>query len=140
MTEKKIIRQAIKRKFPAIGLDDSLATAIDTMTKADVSVLAVKSGEDIIGLVTATDIMFSLVNEDDNRQTKISSFMTQCEADVSKPTRNPCLQLDENEDALSAAKLMYNTGLNHLLVSGNNGEIVGIISSMDLIKLFSTNA
>ena len=140
MTEKKTIRQAIKRMFPAIGLDDTLATAIDTMANANVSVLAVKTGEEIIGLVTVTDIMSSLAREHDIEQTKISSFMTRCEADVSRPTRHPCLQLDENEDAISAIKVMYDTGTNHLVVSGSNGEIVGIVSSLELIQLYRSNA
>ena len=140
MTEKKIIRQAITRMFPAIGLDDTLATAIDMMANANVSVLAVKMGEEIIGLVTASDIMSSFAREVDSRQIKISDFMTRCEADVSKPTRNPCLQLDENEDAISAIKVMYDTGVNHLIVSGSNGKIVGIVSSLELIKLFRSNA
>jgi predicted transcriptional regulator len=44
--------------------------------------------------------------------------------------------LDENEEAVSAIKVMYDTGVNHLVVSGTNGEIVGIVSSLELVKLF----
>jgi len=139
MAEKKILRDAIQQRFPEIHLDDSLATAIDTMTRADVSALAVKSGGEIIGLVTSNDVLFSLATEGEGLQRKISSFMTKCEADVSKTTRNPCIQLDENEEVLSAIKLMYDTGMNHMLVSGHNGEIVGIVSSLQLIRLFSSN-
>lgn len=138
MAEKIVIRKAVQRKFPTIGIDDSLDTAMNAMAEANVSVLAVKIGEEIAGLVTINDVMFSLANED-GLQTKISSFMTWCETDVSKRTRNPCLQLDEEEEALSAIKLMYDAGVNHLLVSGANDQIVGIVSSLELIKLLSVH-
>lgn len=139
MTENKVIRQAIQRTFPTVGINDSLADAVDKMTVANASVLAVKIGEEVVGLVTIADVMYGLSKEKSGLETKISSFMTSCDFDVSKQTRNPCLQLDEDEDALSAVKLMYDAGVNHLLVSGFNGEIVGIISSLELIKLFSSD-
>lgn len=139
MSERKTIRQAIKRKFPAINYDDSLETAINKMTKANVSVLAVLTGEELIGLVTISDVMFSLSNEDDFKETKISTFMSKCEFNTAEGTRNPCLQLDEDEDALSAIKVMYEGGVNHLLVTGTGGKAVGIVSSLEIVKLFNTS-
>ena len=140
MIEKKTIKQAIKRTFPTISLDDSLETAINKMDENNVSVLAVKIGEEFIGLVTVSDVMFSLSNGDDLKETKIFSFMTKCEFDVSGATRNPCIQLDEDEDALSAIKMMYKAGVNHLLVTGVEGKAVGIVSSLEIVKLFSSEA
>jgi len=139
MTERKTIRQAIKRKFPKIDMDDNLETALKMMTEANVSVLAVKDGEELIGLITVSDVMFSLAHEDDFKETKISSFMTKCEFDTTGETKNPCIQLDEDEDALSAVKLMYEAGVNNLLISGVNGKAVGIVSSLELVKLFGSS-
>ncbi len=137
MKERITINQAIKRKFPKIDIDDNLETALKMMTEANVSVLAGKIGEELVGLITVSDVMFSLANGDDIKSTKISSFMTKCEFDVSHETRNPCIQLDEDEDALSAIKVMYEAGVHHLLVSGAGGEAAGIVSSLELVKLFS---
>jgi len=136
MTEQKTIRQAIKRIFPTIGLDDSLQTAINAMTENNVSVLAVKIGGDFIGLVTVSDVMFSLSRGDNPDRTNISSFMTKCEFDVSGSDRNPCIQLDEDEDAMSAIRLMYEAGVNHLLVTGERGRAVGVVSSLEIVKLY----
>ena len=97
MAQKKTIREAIKRTFPTVHLDESLQSAINKMTQNNVSVLAVKIGEEHIGLVTVSDVIFSLSNGDDLNETKISSFMTKCEFDVTDETRNPCIQLDEDE-------------------------------------------
>lgn len=140
MTEKKTIRQAIKRIFPTINLDDSLHTAIKKMTENNVSVLAVKIGDEFIGLVTVSDVMFSLSNGDDLNETKISSFMTKCEFSVSGEKRNPCIQLDEDEEAISAIKVMYDAGVNHLLVTGVEGKAVGIVSSLEIVKLYGAEA
>jgi CBS domain-containing protein len=138
MSEKKTIKDAIKRKFPVVNIEDSLHTAIDKMAKHNVSVLAVKIREELIGIVTISDVIFSLANDADLDETTISSFMTKCEFDTRKATRNPCIQLDENEDALSAIKVMYEAGVNHLLVSGDQGEPIGIVSSLEIVKVFAS--
>ncbi len=137
MTEGKTIRQAISRKFPHVDFDNNLEIALQIMTEANVSVLAVKLEEELIGLVTVSDVMFSLANGDDIKETKVSTFMTKCEFDISHETRNPCIQLDEDEDALSAIKVMHEAGVHHLLVSGTGGKAVGIVSALELVKLFS---
>lgn len=137
MAERKTIKQAIKRKFPTIELDDSVETALQSMKEANVSVLAVKIGEELIGLVTISDVMYSLANEDDLQSTKISNIMTKCEFNISEETRNPCIQLDEDEDAVSAIKVMHEAGVNHLLVSGSGGKAVGIVSSLEIVKLLA---
>ena len=138
MAQRKTIKEAIKRVFPTVNPDDSLASAINKMTHNNVSVLAVKIRDDFIGLVTVSDVIFSLASGDNPEETKISSFMTQCEFSVSGPTRNPCIQLDEDENALSAIKIMNKAGVNHLLVTGVGGKAVGIVSSLEIVKLFAT--
>lgn len=140
MTQRKSISQAIKREFPTVTPEDSLETAINKMTKNNVSVLAVTAGEEFIGLVTVSDVIFSLSRGDAPEKTMISSFMTNCEFSVSGTTRNPCIQLDEDEDALSAIKIMNKAGVNHLLVTGVGGKAVGIVSSLEIVKLFATEA
>ena len=60
--------------------------------------------------------------------------MTSCELIGSQRSRQPCAQLDEDEDLLSAIKVMNEGGVNHLLVSGSRGEPVGMVSSLEIIK------
>ena len=138
MENNKTIKNAVKRKFPAVGLDDTLDIALKAMANGNASALVVKTGDDLVGVVTISDIMYSLTNEDDLHQTPVSSFMTSCEFISDKATRNPCLQLDEDEDALSAIKVMNEAGVNHLLVSGSRGEPIGMVSSLEIIKLLAS--
>ena len=133
MNNRQSIKNAIKRKFPAIDINDTLETAIKVMAQDNVSAVVVKVGEELVGVVTITDIMYSLANEANLQETRVSSFMTKCEFISQKPTRNPCIQLDEDEEVLSAIKVMYEAGINHLLVSGSKGEPVGMVSSLEMM-------
>lgn len=135
MEKQRTVKQAIKRKFPVIDIDDSLGMAIKTMAQDDASVLVVKVNEDLIGIVTVADVMHGLANGYDLEKTKISTFMTECNVDSKSSTRKPCVQLDEDQDVMSAIRVMYEGGINHLLVSGEKNEPLGIVSSLELVKL-----
>lgn len=138
INQNTTIRSAVRRKYPAVAIDESLAAAMKIMSEANSSALVVKVGEELVGVVTIADIMHCLTTDNDFKETKISSFMTKCEFISPKGTRNPCAQLDENEDVMSAIKVMYEAGVNHLLVSGSKGEPVGMVSSLDIIKLLAS--
>ncbi len=133
------VKQAIKRKFPVINVDDSLRKAIRLMAEANVSVLAVKVGEELVGVITVTDIMHGLANEYDLDNTKISTFMTKCDFHTDSSTKHSCIQLDEDQDVISAIKVMYEAGVNHLLVTGERNEPKGIVSSLELVKMVASD-
>ncbi len=135
MAESLKVKQAVRRKFPTIDIDDSLEKAMQRMTENDVSVLAVKVGEELVGIATVWDVLNGLAHNYDRKATSISAFMTTCEFNTDHSTKNSCIQLDEDEDAISAIKVMYEAGVNHLLVTGERGKPVGIVSSLDLVKL-----
>ena len=67
MAESLKVKQAIKRKFPVIDIDDSLDMAIQLMAETNVSVLAVKIGEELIGIVTVWDILGGLAHNYDRQ-------------------------------------------------------------------------
>jgi CBS domain-containing protein len=75
------VKQAITRKFPAIGSNESMESAINLMAEANVSVLAVKTDDELAGMVTVSDVMQSLANDYDLKKTKVSTFMTECKID-----------------------------------------------------------
>lgn len=132
------VKEAIKRKFPTIESDESLATAINRMASNDVSVLVVKDKKELIGIVTVSDMMHGLANDYDIEKTKISKFLTGCKIDNNNSDAKLCIQLDENQDVSSAVKVMYEGGINHLLVTGVNNTPLGVVSSLDMIKLIAS--
>jgi predicted transcriptional regulator len=132
------VKQAITRKFPAIEINESMDNVIHIMAETDASVLAVKSGDELLGMVTVSDVVQSLANDYDLKKTKVSTFMTECRIDKSDSKKHLCIQLDEDQDIISAIKVMFDGGINHLLVTGEKNKPLGIISSMDLIKLIAS--
>ena len=132
------VKQAIKRKFPTIEREANLKAAINLMAEADVSVLVIKAEGVLIGILTVSDVMHGLANNYDLEQTKISTFMTECDVHGKNADSKPCIQLDEDMDILSAIKVMYNSGINHLLVTGENNGTLGVVSSLELIKLVAS--
>lgn len=129
------IGSVVKKDAPAITLDDTLRTAIQKMTAAGCSALVVKSGAELVGVVTEMDLLDGIVRHDDLDTTKVARFMTSCELITSKAACSPCVQLDENEKVQSALATMHKAGTHHLLVAGAGNKAIGMISVADLLKL-----
>lgn len=137
MENIKRIKDAIVREYPVINLEDNLATAMTQMAQNNASALVVRRDDQLLGIVTITDVMFSLAGNSDPDKIRIDSFMTKCDLISEEGSRNPCVQLDIEQDVLSAVKVMYEAGVNHLVVSGSTGEPVGIVSSLEIVKLLA---
>ncbi len=138
MSDAKTIKMAVRRKYPSVLYEDNLNTAMQVMVGNNASALVVMSGEHLVGIVTIFDVVNCLASGEHPDETKISSFMTQCDLIGKEGAAHPCVQLDEDFDALSAIKVMHEAGVNHLLVSGEEGQPVGIVSSLELVKLLSS--
>ena len=76
MKSTRTIKEAIIRIYPEISPDDNLGSAIKAMAQNNSSALVVRDGAILLGLVTITDVMHSLVHHQDLQDTKIGSFMT----------------------------------------------------------------
>lgn len=126
---------AVKKDAPAVSLDDSLRAAIQKMTAAGCSALVVKSGAELVGVVSEMDLLNSIVHHDNLDATKVARFMTPCEIISAKAAASPCVQLDENEKVQDALATMHNAGTHHLLVAGAGNKPIGMISVADLLKL-----
>ncbi len=129
------IRAAVRTDAPKVGLDDSLRTAIRSLAGWDCSALLVESGGELVGIITDMDMATSVVNGDDLDTTKVAGFMTSCELISAKPTKTPCVQLDEDESVANALAIMHEGGVHNLLVSGGGGKAIGVVSARGLLAL-----
>ncbi|MEJ2031641.1 MAG: CBS domain-containing protein [Deltaproteobacteria bacterium] len=129
------ISSAVQKGGPTVSLDDSLRTAIGKMAEAKATGLVVKSGGQVVGIITTLDLMRSVVNKEDLDETKVSQFMTACELIGAKATKSPCVQVDENESVAMALEVMDQAGVHNLLVSGGSGDAIGMVSAQELLKL-----
>lgn len=121
---------------PSVMLNDTVKSAIKVMAKTNANALMVKTGEEVVGIITEMDLMSSVVNNDDMATTTVSTIMTPCDIITVKGARNPCVQLDEDQTLAIAISIMHEAGVRNLLVTGAGDTITGIVGAKDLLKAF----
>lgn len=147
------IKNHMRTDIAYTTVEERLADVIFKMSKVGTDIAIVKSKNDIVGLITTSDIYSILVKEVFEERAKVAElprkiedmkvidimrgpptkkFMTSCQ--VNGP--NPCVQTDENTTIEGAIRIMETTGLHHVLVTGRKNELVGTISSNDIIGGF----
>ena len=143
----------MKTNITYTTVDERLADVIFKMSTVGTDIAIVKSKNDIVGLITTSDIYSALVKEVFEEESKVAEppreiedikvidimrgpptkkFMTSCQINGS----NPCVQTDENNTIKDAIRIMEKSGLHHLLVTGKKNKLVGTISSNDIIRSF----
>lgn len=102
---------------------DRVGRARDLLLTLGIHALPVMDGNDALGIVTSTDLV-----DDWGEDESVTSIMT------------PAPTLIDVEASLSeAAELMVSHRIHHLLVS-DSVEVVGILSSFDLLTALATES
>jgi CBS domain-containing protein len=149
---KETVKEYMKTEPVFLTPTATLAQAAKNMADKDVDIAIVKSGKDILGTITDSDIfsamksyVFRDVIEDlpeDAGKVKVEqvmrgtlsrNFMSMCQLTGLRP----CLMIGEDETVEIAVKTMAASGSHHLLVIGADGSVVGTLSAHDLMKSFS---
>jgi len=130
MNLKEEIRNFVRSDAPAVTPETSLKKTLEKMVEKKFTAALVKDGEQILGIVTDTDIIANVASGRDMEKVKAKEFMSSCEL----LGTNPCLQLCEDETVENAMKVMAVGNIHHLLVWDTEGRPRGILSSSDLIK------
>lgn len=142
------IKQHMKRDIVYTTEDERLADVIFKMSNAETDIAVVKFKDDIVGVITETDIYFALVKEvfseisqviedihviDIIRGPHAKMVMASCD-----PLGvHPCIDTFEDDTIENAIRIMQRSGLHHLLVLDKKNKLVGTLSSHDIIKSFT---
>ncbi len=142
------IKQHMKREIVYTTEDERLADVIFKMSNVGTDIAVVKFKDDIVGVITETDIYFALVKEvfsevsqviedahviDIMRGPRTKEVMASCD-----PLGwHPCIDTFEDDTMENAIRIMQRSGLHHLLVLDKKNKLVGTLSSHDIIKSFS---
>jgi CBS domain-containing protein len=142
------IKQHMKRDIVYTTEDERLADVIFKMSNAETDIAVVKFKDDIVGVITETDIYFALVKEvfseisrviedihviDIMRGPHAKMVMASCD-----PLGvHPCIDTFEEDTIENAIRIMQRSGLHHLLVLDKKNKLVGTLSSHDIIKSFT---
>jgi len=153
MKFKDKIKNHMRTDIAYTTVEERLADVIFKMSRVGTDIAIVKSKDNIVGLITTTDIYSALVKEvftenakkaeipkeikdikviDIMRGPPTKKFMTSCQ--INGPA--PCVQTDENITIKDAIRIMDKSGLHHLLITGEKNKLVGTLSSNDIIRSF----
>ncbi|MBI5855563.1 MAG: CBS domain-containing protein [Nitrospirae bacterium] len=116
-----------KEKFVTVDRDMDARSAAALMRDRNIGSLFVSRGNEIIGILTDTDMVRRVVAVGlDASKTPVEQIMSA-----------PILTIEENRTLLDANDLMASSHLRHLGVA-RDGKLVGMISVRDLV-VFLTN-
>ena len=120
------IGQLMSSDLSVITEDTTVKQAAGQMYDQRIGSLLVRKGDDFSGIVTETDVVRAVAEQDDVAQTSVVHVMS-----------SPILTVEKKLSPHYARDLMANKRIRHLAVS-DNGKIVGILSARDLLAYFKT--
>ena len=146
------IKEIMKKEPIIVGPDESLESVASNMSKKGKDVVVIKAEGEVKGLVTASDIYYAMKSyvlgsymlesiPIEIRDVKIGElmkvptameFMEAC----GLTGTNMCIVLGEEDTVANAMRVMAISGIDHILIIGDNG-VVGTLSDNDLLKVFS---
>ena len=146
------IKEIMKKEPIIVGPDESLESVASNMAKKGKDVVVIKAEGEVKGLVTASDIYYAMKSyvlgsymlesiPMEIRDVKIGElmkvptameFMEAC----GLTGTNMCIVLGEEDTVANAMRVMAISGIDHILIIGDNG-VVGTLSDNDLLKVFS---
>ncbi len=145
------IRELMKPNPLKVAPTDTLAEVSKKMAKKGKDIIIVEEDGVVKGLVTASDIYFAMksyvLGKDmlesvpmEIRDIQISELMNTPHAmefmeACGLTGTNLCIVLGEDNSAADAIRVMAVSGVNHILIHGEDG-VSGTLSDNDLLKVF----
>ncbi len=128
MLEKLKVKDVMSTKVISVPPSEDVVFAFEKLMKHKISSLPVINGDELVGIVTATDLGHNLILDKYEIGTVVEKVMAK---DV------VCVNPDD--DLLTTVRKMNEFGsegdiINQLIVIDNNHNIVGIISDGDIIR------
>ncbi len=115
----------MSRSLRSIPPDASLLEAARLMRDSKIGALLVEDREQFVGIVSETDLVRkAMAGGEDPLDQPVKSVMS-----------SPIITIEIDRSAHDASDQMAGHGIRHLAVT-QNGEIVGMISVVDLLRYF----
>ena len=110
-----------------VTTDAAIEDAAETLLEGDVgSLVVVDEADDPVGMFTSTDLAEFVSASESRAGTTVGEYMTE-----------RVITVDERTSIRDAAGRMINNGIHHLPVTDDGGNVVGMLSTMDLTAYFS---
>jgi CBS domain-containing protein len=118
-----LVRDVMAKNIKTVKMDDTVLSAVQKMNKFDIgSVIVISSGR-VVGIITEKDILRRIVEPRLDASTIwVKDIMT-----------GPLISIEPSAGIEEAAKIMAKRRVSRLPVM-DNGKVVGLISSTDIVK------
>jgi signal-transduction protein with cAMP-binding, CBS, and nucleotidyltransferase domain len=121
-----VLRALMQTTMATIASERMVSEAAQTMAEKQIGSLLVLEAEDIVGIVTETDVVRKV----------IADGLPAGSTSVGAVMHAPLIQIDIDETACDASRLMAEKRIRHLAVTEDN-KVVGLLSLRDLVKMVS---
>ena len=129
----KVIMQ--HKQIHDIGVLDTVETAIERLDRADVSALPVKSLKNqYVGVISKSDIASHRFIELLRRHGSVDHILVEALMNTNAP-----LALPETASIQAAVDLMHHRHVHRLFVSNEKNQLVGVVSTSDILRLLAVN-
>ena len=121
-----VLRVLMQTTMETIATERSVLEAAQAMAEKRIGSLLVLEAGDMVGLVTETDVVRKVIAAGlPARSTSVGAVMNA-----------PLIQIDIDDSARDASRLMAEKRIRHLAVTEDN-KVVGLLSVRDLVKVVS---
>ncbi|OLS20899.1 MAG: Inosine-5'-monophosphate dehydrogenase [Candidatus Heimdallarchaeota archaeon LC_3] len=124
-----LVRHAMTKNVFRISLPASLAEVTSIMLKKRISSLPIIEEDKPVGIITTTDILGLFSDLDKTK------FLDP-ETDIKKIMSSPVTTINQNDQLRVAIDLMSDNAFHHLIVVDDLGELIGILSSLDIARAY----
>jgi CBS domain-containing protein len=123
MASNVLVKEIMTKDVHVVRNDTSVQEVIATMTKYDLGYIMVEQSGKPTGIITEHDILVRLVSQGIAPSAVIARMVY----------TNPVFTIDENATVEEAVQQMKHWGVKHLPVTGKKGELVGVLTSDDVM-------
>jgi len=136
------VRDVMTTEVLTVDYDTPPAEVVETMTRHDVSALAVADAYDsVLGIITRTDVLNAIEVRPPDRQPRgrwrrpaVTPALTATSA--GQMMSAPAMTVAPDATLAQAGRLMRERGVNRLLVTGADRRLLGVVTAADLLKVY----
>ena len=123
MASNVMVKDIMTKDVHVVRNDTTMQEVVATMAKYDLSYMMVVQSNKPTGIITEHDIIVRLVSQGLAPSSVIARMVY----------TNPIFTIDENATLEEAVNLMKHWGVKHLPVTGNEEQLVGVLTSDDVM-------
>ena len=123
--EGRLVSDIMKKKVISIDETKTIKEAASLMNEAKIGSIIITKDDIPVGILTERDFVTKIAVEEIPLSVSLSQVMIK-----------PLLVVTPNQTVWEAAEIMKNMGIHRLAVQ-EGGKIIGIVSTTDLVKIFS---